>query len=138
MFAGCLPMLVQFPLLYGFWRMLEVAIALRHAHWLWIQDLSAPDPYHILPIFVIVTMFLVQFFTPSPGVDPKQQRMMAFVMPVFFGFLMWNLGAGVSLYYAGGNVISVVQQWAMNKSKLGQEMKELAATQKAKKLLKVT
>ena len=136
MFAGCLPMLLQFPLLYGFWRMLEVAIALRHAHWLWIQDLSAPDPYHILPIFVIVTMFLVQFFTPSPGVDPKQQRMIAFVMPVFFGFLMWNLGAGVSLYYAGGNVISVFQQWAMNKSKLGREMKKLAAKRTGKKFAK--
>ncbi len=133
MFAGCLPMLLQYPLLIGFYEMLEVTIALRHAHWLWLPDLSAPDPYHILPIFVIVSMFLVQYFTPSPGVDPKQQRMMAFMLPAFFGFMMWNLGSGVSLYWAGGNVIGIGQQWVMNKSKMGREMKALAAKRAAKK-----
>jgi YidC/Oxa1 family membrane protein insertase len=136
MFAGCLPMLLQYPLLIGFYRMLGVTIALRHAHWLWLPDLSAPDPYHILPIFVIVSMFLVQFFTPSPGVDPKQQRMMAFMLPAFFGFMMWNIGSGVALYWAGGNVIGIGQQWIMNKSKLGREMKELAAKRAAKKAAK--
>lgn len=136
MFAGCLPMLLQYPLLIGFYEMLEVTIALRHAHWLWLPDLSAPDPYHILPIFVIVSMFLVQFFTPSPGVDPKQQRMMAFMLPAFFGFMMWNIGSGVALYWAGGNVIGIGQQWVMNQSKLGREMKELAAKRAAKKAAK--
>jgi YidC/Oxa1 family membrane protein insertase len=136
MFAGCLPMLAQYPLLIGFYEMLEVTISLRHAHWLWLADLSAPDPYHVLPIFVILSMFLVQFFTPSPGVDPKQQRMMAFMLPAVFGFIMWNLGAGVSLYYAGGNVIGVAQQFVMNRSKMGQEMRELAAKRAAKKAAK--
>ena len=136
MFSGCLPMLLQYPLLIGFYEMLEGTIALRHAHWLWLPDLSAPDPYHILPIFVIVSMFLVQFFTPSPGVDPKQQRMMAFMLPAFFGFMMWNIGSGVALYWAGGNVIGVAQQFIMNKSKMGQEMRELAAKRAAKKAAK--
>lgn len=136
MFAGCLPMLLQYPLLIGFYEMLEVTIALRHAHWLWLPDLSAPDPLHILPIFVILSMFLVQFFTPSPGVDPKQQRMMAFMLPAFFGFMMWNIGSGVALYWAGGNIIGIGQQWVMNKSKLGREMKELAAKRAAKKAAK--
>ena len=131
--GGCLPMLLQYPLLIGFYEMLEVTIALRHAHWLWLPDLSAPDPYHVLPIFVIVSMFLVQFFTPSPGVDQKQQRMMAFMMPAFFGFLMWNIGSGVALYWAGGNVIGVLQQWIMNRSSMGREMKELATKRAAKK-----
>ncbi|MGC8548205.1 MAG: membrane protein insertase YidC [Acidobacteriaceae bacterium] len=136
MFSGCLPMLLQYPLLIGFYEMLEGTIALRHAHWLWLPDLSAPDPYHILPIFVILSMFLVQFFTPSPGVDPKQQRMMAFMLPAFFGFMMWNIGSGVALYWAGGNVIGVAQQFIMNKSKMGQEMRELAAKRAAKKAAK--
>jgi len=82
---------------------------------------------------VILSMFLVQFFTPSPGVDPKQQRMMAFMLPAFFGFMMWNIGSGVALYWAGGNVIGIGQQWIMNKSKMGREMKELAAKRAAKK-----
>jgi YidC/Oxa1 family membrane protein insertase len=136
MFSGCLPMLLQYPLLIGFYEMLEGTIALRHAHWLWLPDLSAPDPYHILPVFVILSMFLVQFFTPSPGVDPKQQRMMAFMLPAFFGFMMWNIGSGVALYWAGGNVIGVAQQFLMNKSKMGQEMRELAAKRAAKKAAK--
>ncbi len=136
MFAGCLPMLLQYPLLIGFYEMLEGTIALRHAHWLWLPDLSAPDPYHILPIFVILSMFLVQFFTPSPGVDPKQQRMMAFMLPAIFGFMMWNIGSGVALYWAGGNVIGVAQQFIMNKSKMGREMRELAAKRAAKKAAK--
>lgn len=126
MFAGCLPMLLQYPLLIGFYRMLEVTIALRHAHWLWLPDLSASDPYYILPIFVVVSMFLVQFFTPSPGVDPAQQRMMAFMMPAVFGFMMLHIGSGVALYWAGGNVLGVGQQWVMNRTGMGREMRELA------------
>ncbi len=133
MFAGCLPMLLQYPLLIGFYRMLEVTIALRHAHWLWLPDLSAPDPYYILPIFVVVSMFLVQFFTPSPGVDPAQQRMMAFMMPAFFGFMMLHIGSGVALYWAGGNILGVGQQWVMNSTGMGKEMRELAAKRAAKK-----
>jgi YidC/Oxa1 family membrane protein insertase len=133
MFAGCLPMLLQYPLLIGFYRMLEVTIALRHAHWMWLPDLSAPDPYYILPIFVVVSMFLVQFFTPSPGVDPAQQRMMAFMMPAFFGFMMLHIGSGVALYWAGGNILGVGQQWVMNRTGMGREMKELAAKRAARK-----
>jgi YidC/Oxa1 family membrane protein insertase len=137
MFAGCLPMLLQYPLLIGFYRMLEVSIELRHAHWLWLPDLSAPDPFHILPIFVIVSMFLVQFFTPSPGMDPQQQRTMAFMMPAFFGFMMWNIGSGVALYWAGGNILGVLQQWVMNRTGMGREMRALAAKRAAKKAGKV-
>uniref|UniRef100_A0A7V4XSC6 Membrane protein insertase YidC n=1 Tax=Acidobacterium capsulatum TaxID=33075 RepID=A0A7V4XSC6_9BACT len=133
MFAGWLPMLLQYPLLIGFYRMLEVTIALRHAHWMWLPDLSAPDPYYILPIFVVVSMFLVQFFTPSPGVDPAQQRMMAFMMPAFFGFMMLHIGSGVALYWAGGNILGVGQQWVMNSTGMGREMKELAAKRAARK-----
>jgi len=136
MFGGCLPMLLQYPLLFGFYRMLMYAIELRQAHWLWLPDLSAPDPMHVLPIFVILSMFLSQFFTPSPGMDQAQQRMMAFIMPAFFGFMMWNIGSGVALYWAGSNLMGVGQQMVMNRTSMGQEMRAIAAKRAAKRKTK--
>ncbi len=133
MFGGCLPMLLQYPLLIGFYEMLERAIELRQAHWLWLPDLSAPDPLHILPIFVIVSMFLSQFFTPSPGMDQTQQRMMAFMMPAIFGVMMWNIGSGVALYWAASNLMGVAQQMVMNRTSMGQEMRAIALRRAAKK-----
>ena len=138
MFGGCLPMLVQMPLLFGFYKMLSNVIELRHANWLWLHDLAAPDPLHILPVFFIVSMFLVQFLTPSPGVDPAQQKMMAFTMPVFFGFMTWNLASGLALYWSFGNIINVIQQYVMNKTSMGKEMREIAARRNAKRALKGT
>ena len=79
-------------------------------------------------------MFLVQFLTPSPGVDPAQQKMMAFTMPVFMGFVAWNLASGLALYWSFGNVISIIQQTIMNRTKMGREMKEIAARRNAKRL----
>ena len=134
MFGGCLPMLIQYPLLFGFYRMLMNVIELRQAHWGWLHDLAAPDPLHILPIFVILTMFTTQYLSPSPGVDPAQQKMMAFMMPVMFGFIMWNIGSGVALYWAAGNLINTVQQLIMNRTGMGKEMREIAAKRAAKKL----
>ncbi|MGC2620395.1 MAG: membrane protein insertase YidC [Acidobacteriaceae bacterium] len=136
MFGGCLPMLLQYPLLFGFYRMLMYAIELRHAHWLWLPDLSAPDPLHILPIFVIVSMVLSQLMMPSPGVDQSQQRMMAFMMPAVFGYMMWYIGSGVALYWAGSNIIGVGQQLVMNRTSMGREMREIAAKRAAKKKAK--
>ena len=133
MFGGCLPMLVQWPLLFAFYRMLLNTIELRQAPWLWLHNLAAPDPLHILPIFFIVTMFLVQYLTPSPGMDPAQQKMMAFTMPVFFGFMTWNLSSGLALYWAFGNVINVIQQAVMNRTGMGKQMRDIAAKRAAKK-----
>ena len=133
MFGGCLPMLVQFPLLFAFYRMLPNVVELRHAHWLWLPDLSSADPYHILPVFMIVTQFLVQFYTPSPGVDPAQQRMMAFTMPAFTGFITWNYASGLALYWAIGNLITIAQQAVMNRTSMGQEMRDIAAKRARRK-----
>jgi YidC/Oxa1 family membrane protein insertase len=133
MFGGCLPMLLQYPLLFGFYRMLEYAIELRQAHWLWLPDLSAADAMHILPLSVIVSMFLSQFFTPSPGMDQKQQRMMAFMMPAVFGVMMWNIGSGVALYWAGSNLLGVATQMVMNRTSMGVEMRAIAAKRAAKR-----
>jgi YidC/Oxa1 family membrane protein insertase len=125
MLGGCIPTLVQFPLLFAFFTMMTKVVELRQAHWFWLPDLSQPDPYHILPIVMVITSFLVQFYTPSPGVDPAQQRMMAFMMPAFSGYWTWNYASGLALYWNVGNFIMVGQQLLMNRTKLGREMREI-------------
>ena len=126
MFGGCLPTLIQFPLLIAFYSMLAKAIDLRQAHWMWLPDLSRPDPLHILPVFFVISMFLVQWLTPAPGMDPTQRKMMAFMMPAMFGFWTWTVASGLALYWAGGNIIGIIQQLAMNRSSLGAQMKAIA------------
>jgi YidC/Oxa1 family membrane protein insertase len=133
MFGGCIPTLITLPLLYAFFTMLPRVIELRHAHWLWLPDLQAPDPWHILPIMMVVSQFLVQFYTPSPGVDPQQQKMMAFMMPAISGYFTWNYGSGLALYWAVGNLISIAQQAIMNRTSLGQEMRNIAAKRARRK-----
>lgn len=131
--GGCLPMLIQLPFLYAYYRMLAVAIDLRHAHWLWITDLSARDPYFLLPILMVISMFAMQRMTPQAGMDPSQQKMMNWMMPLFMGFIFFNLQAGLNLYYAETNLISIAQQAVMNRTKLGQEMREMMAKRARKK-----
>jgi YidC/Oxa1 family membrane protein insertase len=138
MYGGCLPMLIQMPLFFAYFRVLQNTVELRQAHWLWLPDLSAPDPIHILPILIIVTMFLTQFITPSPGMDPNQRRMMAIMMPVIFGFTLWHYASGLALYWGTGNVINLGIQLAINRSHIGQEMNALAAKRAAKKAGKNT
>jgi YidC/Oxa1 family membrane protein insertase len=123
--GGCLPLLIQMPFLFAYYSMLGSALDLRHAHWLWVRDLSSPDPLHLLPILIIITMFLTQRMTPQAGMDPTQQKMMAFMMPVMLGVISWNLPAGLGLYWSEGNVIALVQQSIMNRTSLGREMREM-------------
>lgn len=131
--GGCLPLLIQFPFLIAYYRMLGVALDLRHAHWLWIRDLSARDPYFILPILMVVSMFAMQRMTPQAGMDPQQQKMMNWMMPLFMGFIFFNLQAGLNLYYAETNLISMAQQSIMNRTKLGREMREMMEKRARKK-----
>ncbi|HEV2709982.1 MAG TPA: membrane protein insertase YidC [Edaphobacter sp.] len=133
MFGGCIPTLITLPLLYAFYGMLPRVVELRHAHWLWIPDLQAPDPWHILPIVMVLSQFLVQYYTPSPGVDPQQQKMMAFTMPAISGWFTWYYGAGLALYWAVGNFIGIIQQGVMNRTSLGKEMREVAAKRARRK-----
>jgi YidC/Oxa1 family membrane protein insertase len=133
MYGGCLPLLLQMPLFFAYYRVLLNAVELRQAHWFWLTDLSMPDPLHILPIIIIASMFLVQFLTPSPGMDPAQRRMMAIMMPVIFGFSMWHFASGLALYWSTGNLINLAIQLAINQSKMGKEMHEIAAKRAAKK-----
>ena len=132
--SGCLPLLVQLPFLWAYYRMLSTAIDLRQAHWLWIHDLSASEPFpFLLPLLMVVSMFLMQKMTPQAGMDPQQQRMMTVMMPLMMGFIFFKLAAGLNLYYAESNLIMIVQQAVMNRTSLGKEMKELAAKRARKK-----
>jgi len=132
--GGCLPMLIQMPFLFAYYRMLATALDLRHAHWLWIKDLSAAEPFpYILPVIMIVSMLFVQRMTPQAGMDPAQQRMMNVMMPLMMGFIFFRLAAGLNLYYAVVNVISIGQQAVMNRTHLGREMREMMAKRARKK-----
>ena len=131
--GGCLPLLIQMPFLFAYYRMLNVAMDLRHAPWMWVHDLSAPDPLHILPIAIIVTMLLMQRMTPQAGMDPAQQKMMNVMMPGMLGIMSWNLPAGLGLYWSAGQVIGIVQQAVMNRTSLGREMREMMEKRARKK-----
>jgi YidC/Oxa1 family membrane protein insertase len=133
--GGCLPLLIQMPFLIAYYAMLEVAIELRHAPWLWIHDLSSADPWHILPILIIVSTLFVQKMTPAAGMDPTQQKMMNLMMPLFLGVISWNLAAGLCVYWVLSNAIGIAQQAVMNRTELGREMRaemEKRARKKAK------
>ncbi|MGA8042180.1 MAG: membrane protein insertase YidC [Terracidiphilus sp.] len=134
MYGGCLPMLPQIPLFFAYFRVLQNAVELRQAHWFWLTDLSAPDPLHILPALIIVSMFLVTYMTPSPGMDASQRRMMAIVSPVFMGFLLWHYASGLALYWGTSNLINIALQLGINQSSMGKEMHEIAARRAQKKV----
>jgi len=133
MFGGCIPTLITFPFLMAFFYMVPKVVELRHAHWYWLPNLQAPDPYHILPILMVISQFLVQFYTPSPGVDPQQQKMMAFMMPAFSGYICWQYPSGLALYWSTSNLIGIAQQAVMNRTSLGREMREIAAKRARRK-----
>jgi YidC/Oxa1 family membrane protein insertase len=114
--GGCLPMLVQFPFLYAFYKVLYISIAMRGASWLWVHDLSQPEtlPIHLLPVIMIITQFLTQKMTPQPGVDPSQQKMFM-IMPLVFGYIFWFLSSGLVLYYLTSNVVAIARQMILNR-----------------------
>lgn len=114
--GGCLPLIVQLPFFYAFYRVLNIAIELRHAPFLWVVDLSSPEtiPLHILPLILVGTQFLSQRMTPAAGVDPAQQRMMMF-MPLMFGFMFYYASAGLVLYWLTGNLVGIGQQLLINR-----------------------
>jgi len=131
--GGCLPLVIQLPFIWAYYKMLGIAIDLRHAHWLWISDLSSRDPYFLLPIVLVFSMVVTQRMTPQTGMDPAQQKMMNITMPLMMGFIFFNLAAGLNLYYAESNLITIIQQAVMNRTSLGREMRELALKRARKK-----
>jgi len=107
--AGCLPLLVQLPLLWALYRLFLSAIELRHAPFiLWITDLSAKDPLYVTPVLMTATMWLQQRLAPQAG-DPQQQRLMR-MMPLIFGIMFLQFPSGLVLYWLANNVITIIQQ----------------------------
>lgn len=108
--GGCLPILLQMPIFIAlYWTFME-AVELRHAPFFgWIQDLSAQDPYYILPILMGGSMFLLQKMSPTPVADPMQQKVMNFMPLIFMVFFLW-FPAGLVLYWLVSNLITIVQQ----------------------------
>ncbi|MEG1680465.1 MAG: membrane protein insertase YidC [Stenotrophomonas sp.] len=113
--GGCLPLLIQMPIFFALYWVLVESVELRQAPWLgWIQDLTARDPYFILPIINIAVMWFTQKLTPAVGMDPMQQKMMQF-MPLVFGVMMAFMPSGLVLYWVVNGGLSLLQQWWMIK-----------------------
>ncbi len=108
MLVGCLPLLLTMPFLIAFYRVLQVAIELRGASFLWIPDLSQRDPLFVTPVLMGISMFVMQRMTPT-AMDPAQQRIMM-IMPVVLVVMFHAAPAGLNLYWLSSNLCSVVQQ----------------------------
>lgn len=107
--GGCLPLLVQLPILWALYTLFLNAIELRHAPFFgWILDLSAKDPYYVTPILMTATMWLQQRLAPQIG-DPQQQRIMR-LLPFIFGFMFLQFPSGLVLYWLTNNVLTIFQQ----------------------------
>ncbi|TBR35875.1 MULTISPECIES: membrane protein insertase YidC [Dyella] len=109
--SGCLPILITFPVFLGLYRVLMESVELRQAPFVgWIHDLSAADPYFILPAIYVLVMMATQWLTPTPGMDPTQAKMMK-VMPLMFAVMFAFFPAGLVLYWVINGATSLAQQW---------------------------
>jgi YidC/Oxa1 family membrane protein insertase len=116
--GGCIPQLLQMPIWFALWRALQGTIELRHAPWFgWITDLSAKDPYYILPVLMGVSMYLTSKMTPMPSTDPQQAQMMKF-MPIGMAgmFMIIPYPSGLAVYILTSGLVNVLQQWYLNRT----------------------
>lgn len=112
--GGCLPILVQIPVFIALYWVLQGAVEMRHAPWIgWITDLSAKDPYYVLPLLMGVTMFIQTKLNPAPP-DPMQAKVMLF-MPILFTGMFLFFPAGLVLYWTVNNLLSIAQQWQITR-----------------------
>lgn len=114
--GGCFQMFLQMPVWFGLNAALRGAIEMRHAHWLWITDLSAKDPYYALPILMGLSMYLVSKMTPMTATDPQQQAMMK-IMPISMAgiFMISPISSGLAVYILTSSVVGIGQQWYLNR-----------------------
>ncbi|HEY0180731.1 MAG TPA: membrane protein insertase YidC [Dokdonella sp.] len=113
--AGCLPMLIQIPVFLALYWVLIESVELRQAPFIgWIQNLTAPDPYYVLPVLNAVVMIATSFLNPTTGIDPTQAKMMK-IMPVAFSVLFAFFPAGLVLYYTVNGGLGLLQQWIITK-----------------------
>jgi YidC/Oxa1 family membrane protein insertase len=118
--GGCLPLLIQMPFLFALYSAITISIDFRQASFLWIPDLSGPEPYflyflRVLPILFAGSMIVLQLLTPQPSADPLQRKMMAVGMPLFMLYILWSAPAGLLLYWLVGNIVGFLQQMMINK-----------------------
>ena len=127
--GGCLPILVQIPVFIALYWVLLSAVELRQAPWiLWIHDLSAPDPYFVLPVIYAITAYLQVKLSPTPISDPVQAKVMQ-IMPIAFSVLFVFFPAGLVLYWLVNNILQIGQQWQVNRM-LEREAAAKAATRR--------
>jgi YidC/Oxa1 family membrane protein insertase len=135
-FGGCLPMLVQIPIFFGFYSMLGTAFELRNSKFLWVQDLSQPDtvahiagvPLNILPLLMAASMLWQMSLTPKTG-DAVQQRVMMF-MPLIFIFFCYNFASALALYWTVQNIFTIVQLY-VTRDKAAPALQKVSVARKA-------
>ena len=121
--GGCFPMLLQMPVFLALYWVLLESVEIRHAPWIfWIQDLSAKDPYFVLPLVMGASMLLMQRLQPMPT-DPMQARVMQ-LMPIMFTLFFMIFPAGLVLYWTVNNLLSMAQQWFVNGQLLSAKTKK--------------
>ena len=110
--GGCLPMLVQIPFFFALYWVLIESVELRHASFMgWIHDLSAKDPYYVLPLLMGLSMWGQQKLTPTTSANPEQAKIMLMVLPVVFTFVFLNFPVGLVIYWLTNNLLTILQQW---------------------------
>ena len=133
--GSCVPQLLQFPIWFGLYRSLQGTIELRHAPWFWwIRDLSAKDPYYILPILMAVSMYFSSKMTPMTSTDPQQQAMMKFMPLMMAGmFMVIPYPSGLAVYILTSGLVGVTQQWYLNRRHPAPAQSKPVRAQKGKK-----
>lgn len=123
--GGCLPIFLQIPVFLALYWVLQGSVELRGAPWiLWVNDLAMPDPWFVLPLLMAATMFLQILLNPKPT-DPVQAKVM-YIMPLVFSIMFFVFAAGLVLYWLTNNVLSIAQQWWINKTIAEERAKRLA------------
>jgi YidC/Oxa1 family membrane protein insertase len=134
--SGCWPMLLPMPVLFALFFVFQNAIELRGQEFLWLPDLSRPDPYYIIPLLMGVSMFGLSK-VGQMGMEPNpQMKMMLYVMPVMMTVLFVNFPSGLNLYYTVSNIASIPQQWLIakeRKKRLARQIVEVKTKSPAKK-----
>lgn len=109
-FGGCLPQLVQMPVWFAMYTTLQTAAEMYHTRFLWFKDLSAPDPYYVMPLLLGGFMIIQQRIVPQQGMDPMQQKMMSWMMPIVFTVMMLFLPAALGVYMLTNSILGIAQQ----------------------------
>jgi YidC/Oxa1 family membrane protein insertase len=118
--GGCLPLLIQMPFLFALYSAITISIDFRQASFLWIPDLSGPEPYifgflRVLPLMFAGSMIVLQLMTPQPSADPLQRKMMAIGMPMMMLYILWSAPGGLLVYWLVGNIVGFLQQFIINR-----------------------